>query len=138
MKPQFGLMIAVAILSQGCAAAGTLTRGVITSAGPTRPEIAEQFGAGTRERILGGSAGRRDPLHTPTNLPIPRQADPASMFRMPSASERAAAGIYGVTGAIVLTACSFANLDNDLSTDCDITPRRDVIAPLVKKPRINR
>ena len=57
---------------------------------------------------------------------------------MPSASERAAAGIYGVTGAIVLTACSFANLDNDLSTECDITPRRDVIAPLVKKPRINR
>jgi hypothetical protein len=57
---------------------------------------------------------------------------------MPSVSERAAAGIYGVTGAIVLSLCSLPNLDDDLSTKCDIRPRRDVIVPAVKKPVINR
>ena len=138
MKRHFGFLTAVMILSQGCAAAGTLTRGVIASAGPARPQITDQFGAGRRERILGGSGGRRDPLHTPTNLPIPKEADPSSMFRIKAASERVAGSVYAVTGTIVLVACNLPLPNGDRSNDCDIKPRRDVLVPAVRKPVINR
>jgi hypothetical protein len=138
MIGKLALIIAIAIASEGCAVAGTLTRAVIVSSGPARPEISDPLGQGRRDPASSGFGVGRTPVSVPSNLPIPASADPASSFKIPATSERVANGIYGVTGSIVLFVCNLPGLRGERANDCDIKPRRSLVDPPRRKPTINR
>ena len=138
MTGKYGMIIAIAIASQGCAVAGTLTRAVIASSGPTRPEVTDALGQSRRDPASTGFGAGRNPVTVPRNLPVPASADPASAFRTPAPTERVANGIYGVTGGIVLFVCNLPELNGERANDCNIKPRHDLVTPPPRKPTINR
>lgn len=128
----------IGLFVQGCALGTGFTRGVIEAASNPQPSLADPLhasgGSSPPPRIFGPARIGG----VPTNLPLPKSANPSEYFRVKSLSAEARQNVFATVDVTVEVLCTFfSGMSSSSDPGCH-RKRVETFGIVSRPPMINR